>query len=174
MVKDGIPILDVTVFLVEHIVDFLMFKEKWELLNELYSLDTLKEGSLEDKIKHYLDSKMIKTKRLIGIILASGHDEKILILKGNKWTPAEPEDKREIAAEASKTLSIKGKFSPLVGFIALEQKSRFLVFKIKQTNEKRNTGARCDEASKSKKIQFLNEMYDKINGSDKFVDRLVE
>ena len=59
-------------------------------------------------------------------------------------------------------------YSNLVGFIGKDQKNSYLVFKIKDTQAKRNTGARCDESGKAKKIQIINailgeEKYDKDN-----------
>jgi hypothetical protein len=57
----------------------------------------------------------------------------------------------------------------IVGFIELDNKDRFLVFKVKELNFKRNTGARCDEAAKSKKISVLNE----IVGYNKYVDKII-
>jgi hypothetical protein len=157
MINDGISKKDVVTFLVNHIVDFLLFSEKIELMNDLYSDEVIQENSLQQMMKEYLDSKLIVTNRLIGMILFRETKRNIVILKNSQWINAEPEDEREIAEEASKKFSFKGKeFNHLVGFVGLEQKNNFLVFKTKQTDAKRNTGARCDEAVKSKKIQLLN------------------
>jgi len=56
------------------------------------------------------------------------------------------------------------KYNKLLGFIGFDNKNRYLVFKVKDTMAKRNTGARCDESAKSKKILLLNE----ILGEEKY------
>jgi hypothetical protein len=160
LIKDGVPENDVLMFLVEHIVDLLLYKEKVELLNYLYSLEVIHENSLEKMMKDYLDSKIIITRRLIGIILFAVDKRKIMIFDktAKKWIEAEPEDEIEIANAAAEKFKIPQgtQFNILVGFIDNEKSNRYLIFKTKQTDAKRNTGARCDEAVKGKKIQILN------------------
>jgi hypothetical protein len=51
LIKDGLPQNDVLSFLVEHIVDMLLYKEKVELLNYLYSLEVIQENTLEKMMK---------------------------------------------------------------------------------------------------------------------------
>jgi superfamily II DNA or RNA helicase len=168
LIKEGIPENDVLMFLVEHIVDLLLYKEKVELLNFLYSLEVIQENSLEKMMKDYLDSQIITTRRIVGIILFSVDKRKIMVLNKTtkKWIDSEPEDEIEIANAAADKFKIPQgmQFNSLVGFIDNEKSNRYLVFKTKQTDAKRNTGARCDEAVKSKKIQILN----MIVGSEKY------
>jgi superfamily II DNA or RNA helicase len=160
LIKDGIPENDVLMFLVEHIVDLLLYKEKVELLNYLYSLEVIQENSLEKMTKDYLESKIVTTRRLIGIILFLVDKRKIMVFnnKTKRWIEAEPEDEIEIANAAAEKFKIPQgvQFNTLVGFIDNEKSNRYLIFKTKQTDAKRNTGARCDEAVKGKKIQILN------------------
>jgi hypothetical protein len=172
LIKDGLPQNDVLSFLVEHIVDMLLYKEKVELLNYLYSLEVIQENTLEKMMKDYLDSQIIVTRRLVGIILFSGDKRKIMIFdrKRKLWVDAEPEDESDIASAAATKFKIPDdmQFNAIVGFIDTEKSNRYLVFKTKQTDAKRNTGARCDEAVKNKKIQILNiivgeEKYNKEN-----------
>jgi len=160
LIKDGIPENDVLQFLVEHIVDMLLYKEKVELLNYLYSLEVIQENSFEKMMKDYLDSQIITTRRLVGIILFSVKDRKIMIFNKTtkKWIDAEAEDEIDIANGAAIKFKIPDDilFNSIVGFIDNEKSNRYLVFKTKQTELKRNTGARCDEAVKGKKLQILN------------------
>jgi hypothetical protein len=150
---------DTVQFLVEHLVDMLLFNEKVSLMNYIYSLESFEENSLEYYIKRYFDSKIIRTKRLTSIILFSADKIHVMILKGKKWINAEPEDEREIAIETAKTLDFtKFEVNNIVGFIGLEVKNRYLVFKVKDMEAKRNTGARCDESSKPRKIAVLTEL----------------
>jgi hypothetical protein len=160
LVKMGIMTSAETLqFLVEHLVDMLLFNEKVTLMNYIYSFDELEENSLKHYIKKYLDSKIIRTKRLTSIILFSADKIHVMILKGKKWFKAEAEDEREIAIETAKTLDFtKFEVNNIIGFIGLEVKNRYLIFKVKDMEAKRNTGARCDESSKSRKIAILTEL----------------
>jgi len=156
-----VPERNVLEFLVEHIVDMLLFKEKVELLNYLYSVQEFEgEFSLEKMMKDYLSSFVITTKRLTGIILFSVDKRQIMIYDKSKkkWVHAEPEDEIDIATVAATKFKIPTglQYNTIMGFIDNEKSNRYLVFKTKQTDAKRNTGARCDEAVKGKKIQILN------------------
>jgi len=168
LIKEGIPENDVLMFLVEHIVDLLLYREKVELLNYLYSLEVIQENSLEKMMKDYLDSQIVTTRRLVGIILFAVDKRKIMIYnKSNKkWVDGEPEDDIEIASAAADKFKIPQgvQFNTIVGFIDNEKSNKYLVFKTKQTDAKRNTGARCDEAVKGKKLQILN----MIMGEEKY------
>jgi hypothetical protein len=93
----------------------------------------------------------------------------IMILNNtNKWIEAEPEDQREIASlkETKEYLSpIKiENYNKIVGFIGYEKNNKYLVFKTKDILSKRDTGARCDEAGKTKTLEILN----KIIGEEKY------
>ena len=171
MKKDGIPEADLFNFLIEHIVDLMMFDEKIRLLYYLYSLDIVNADSLEYKMKEYIDTQLIQTRRFIGIILISLNERKMFILKDKKWIPAQSEDEIDLNKAAFEKLSLKNgrTFNSLIGMIDLEQKNKYLVFKLKHTELKRNKGSRCDEAVKSKKILLLNE----IVGGEKYVDHVL-
>jgi superfamily II DNA or RNA helicase len=166
LIKEGILNQEDTLeFLVEHIVDVLMFDDKINLLNYIYSSKTFEEKSFEGLVKAYLDKKIIRSKNLTAIILFSLDKRKIVLLKGNKWVNAEPEDERDVAeAFSSKYKITADAFNNIVGFIGLENKNKYLVFKVKDMLAKRNTGARCDESKKTNKIEILN----KIIGSEKY------
>ena len=155
-------------FLVAHILELLLYDEKLEVMNYLYSLDNIQNGTFEWFAKDYFVSNSITTKKFTVFIMYKLNKRMIMILnENNKWVLAEPEDQREIAAtkEAKEYLSFNiEKYNKIVGFIGYEKSNRFLVFKTKDMQSKRDTGARCDESGKNKTIQRLNE----IVGFEKF------
>jgi len=143
-------------YLVEHLVDFLMYNEKANLLNYIYSLEEFSDSTFEYQVKKYLDSKIIRTKRLTSIILFSGEKIQIMLLKGKTWVKAEAEDEREVAIQtAQQSEFTKYEVNGLIGFVGLDVKNRYMVFKVKDMTAKRNTGARCDESLKSRKLIIL-------------------
>ena len=155
-------------FLVAHMLELLLYDEKLEVMNYLYSLDNIQNGTFEWFAKDYFVSNSITTKKFTVFIMYKLKKRMIMILnQNNKWILAEPEDEREIAAtkEAKEYLSFNiEKYNKIVGFIGYEKSNRFLVFKTKDIQSKRDTGARCDESGKIKTIQRLNE----IVGEEKF------
>ena len=150
--------------LVEHLVDMLLYHQKLDLLRYIYLKEDI-NGLLEKGVKTYLQSKIVNVKNLQGIILYSLDKIKIYLLVDNtKWIDADPEDEREILEAVAKNVVKNKKYNKLLGFIGFDNKNRYLVFKVKDTMAKRNTGARCDESAKSKKILLLNE----ILGEEKY------
>jgi len=161
-------------FLIEHIVDSLMMEERINLLNYIYGdeeLDlTLTNERLKrffGKIKKYLLSKIIISKGLTGMIIFNGPSRvenlHIFILDNDKWMPAKPEDKRDLGDAILRKYRLKTNLNHYVGFIGFETNKKFMVYKVKDTENDRSTGFRCDQSGKDKIIKLLNdiEMEDK-------------
>ena len=144
--------------LIEHIVDMLMFDEKVELLNSIYSANVDVLDDFEMTIKKYLDTKIIETRNVSAIILYTSVKKQIMIYDDRKWKHAQPEDVIEVEAAYDSTAPVLN-VSNLIGFIDYENKHKYLVFKYKYTTLKRNAGARCDEAGKDRKIKLLNDIF---------------
>ena len=156
-------------FLVAHMIELLLFEEKLDLMNFIYSLKEIEINTIDYFIKDYFERKSIPTKNFNAIILYNLSKRKIMIFNDNikKWVEAEPEDQREIAEtnEVRELLNFKvSDYNSIVGFIGYEKNNHFLIFKTKDMLSTRDTGARCDEAGKTKTMQMLN----KILGEDKY------
>lgn len=88
----------------------------------------------------------------------------MILNERNKWIEAGPEDQREIATseEAKKQLAFnKTDFNRIIGFIGYEKKNKYLVFKTKDLDSSRDTGARCDESGKEKTLKKIELFLDK-------------
>jgi hypothetical protein len=157
-------------FLVAHMMEVLLFEEKLEVMNYLYSLENINNNTFEWFAKEYFEVNSIKTKNFTAFIMYKLNKRMIMILnKNNKWIEAEPEDQREIAAspQTKEILMMKpSDYNKIVGFIGYEKSNRFLAFKTKDMLSKRDTGARCDESGKVKTLQKLNE----ILGENKYTN----
>jgi hypothetical protein len=149
-------------FLVAHMLEGLLFEDKLEVMNYLYSMDSIKNGTFDWFAKEYFDMNSIKTKNFTAFVMYKLNKRMIMILNDkNKWIEAEPEDQREIASakEAKEYLSFNvDQYNKIVGFVGYEKSNRYMVFKTKDMESKRDTGARCDEAGKIKTLQKLNEI----------------
>jgi hypothetical protein len=154
-------------YIVAHMIELLLFEEKLEVMNYLYSLDNIQEGTFEWIAKEYFESNSITTRSFTAFVMYKLNKLMVMILdKDNKWIEAEPEDKREISAskEGKDLFTMKpNEYNKFVGFIGYEKSNRNLVYKIKDMTSKRDTGARCDEAGKVKTLQKLNEIVGESN-----------
>jgi hypothetical protein len=149
-------------FLVSHMIEIQLFNEKVELMNYLYSLDKIQKYTLEWYTKEYFTINSMITQNFTAFIGYHFGKRKILILnENNKWTEAEPEEQREIALDKNvkNTLTFQeSEYNKIIGFIGYEKSNKYLVFKTKNIDSKRDTGARCDESGKIKTIEKLNEI----------------
>jgi hypothetical protein len=148
-------------------IESLLYEEKLNVMDYLYSQDTIVENSIEDYAKKYFEKNSIRTPNFQAIILYNLNKRMILILnERNKWVEAGPEDQREIAMseEAKKELVFdKAKYNKVVGFIGYEKNNKYLTFKTKDIESTRDTGARCDESGKEKTIKKLEMFLDKAS-----------
>lgn len=160
-----IDIKDLEEILVHHLVDMLTYEDKLELIRLIYKEHVFKEESLEYRIKDYLDSQLIKTKRDTMIILYEKENLKVWLFKNNDWILGKPEDERDAIHQFEVNIDkLNRGINKIIGFIDLEIKNNYMVFKVKNMEKKRNKGARCDEALKSVRITNLN----MILNDDKF------
>jgi hypothetical protein len=93
----------------------------------------------------------------------------VILDKDNKWIQAEPEDQREIAGlkKVKDFLAFSAEdYNKIIVFIGYEKSNRYLIFKTKDMGSKRDTGARCSDATKAKNLTKINE----ILGEDKYTN----
>ena len=148
-------------YLVAHMMELLLFEEKLDVMNYLYSLETITKNTFEWFAKEYFEQNIIKTKNFTAFIMYKLNKRMIMILnKSNKWVEAEPEDQREIASskETKDFLTLKPEdYNRIIGFIGYEKSNRYLVFKTKDTTNPKDLGYRCDQRSmKDVSIELLN------------------
>jgi hypothetical protein len=149
-------------FLVNHMMETLLFEEKIKVMNYLYSLEHIERNSLEWFAKDYFEQNSIITEN--GIFFILYHLSKRIVFTLEKkgfleWKEAEPEDVREMEMTSEykkRTNILKEDLNFIIGFIGYEKNNRYLIFKTKDMTSKRNTGARCDEAGKQKTLDSLN------------------
>jgi len=155
-------------FLVAHMIELLLFDDKINLMNYIYSLDSMPQDSLERYIKNYFEKKTIITRTFNVFITYNLNKRMIMILDNtNKWIAARSEDQREIATlpETKEFLAFNpNDYNTIVGFIGYEKGNKDLAFKTKNMTSKRDTGARCDQATKNKNLTKLNQ----IIGEEKY------
>ena len=170
-------------YVIEHIVDTLMLEDRVDLMNFIWNnknYNTLTTESnfklFANNVQKYLHTKILEHKKIKAIVIYNGISSidnlQIFVLTGNEWLPAEPEDKRTLSSEIERRYKLKekDKLNMYVGFIGFENLKKYMVYKVKDTTNERSTGYRCDQSSKEKVIDVLNE----IEGYDKFTNKITK
>ena len=147
-------------FLIDHMIELLFYDEKLELLNYIYSLDNMENDSLELLAKQYFERNVIISNNNSFFIMYNLNVPIIFVLNDdNTWVATEPEDTREFLADplvkAIFTYA-RADYNKYIGFIGYKKNNTVLVFKSKDMDSSRDTGATCEEAGKDKSIQKLN------------------
>ena len=146
--------------LIHHIIESLRFPDKLELLNYLPRYDS--DDDMTRFIKEYFSENTMKAKGLSGIMLQNtGKPQLVVSRDGNSFTLAQPEDIIDFSEKINEMkatfMPMADKLAPHIGFM-VNFKKDYMVFKIRDMSKPRNTGARCDQASKVKSVRFLNEL----------------
>lgn len=145
---------------VAHMIELLLFAEKLELLNYIYSVEAIEEDSMEKTIKDYFTDVAIVTSEYKAIVLYDLNIERIVILTNGRWTDAIPYDAEQVKTAPNLQELVKGEYNNLIGFMGYEKNLKYLVFKTKDLTLPRHTGTRCDEAG-FKTSEYLNDMIGK-------------
>ena len=145
-------------FIVSHILDYLIFEDTKEVLTYIYFKQD-KLTDFEQEIKKYYDDLMLDNKGIIGIILPKDNKQHLLVKGGEEWKNGQQEDYTDLVPELKKLVIPMSNYNTLVGFITMFKKD-YNIFKVKNLDDKRSKGARCDQAGKSETIKLLNEIMD--------------
>jgi hypothetical protein len=158
-------------YFVSHMIETLLYKDKLALINYIYSLKQIESTeSLEYIIKKYFQDNTleVRSKKFIlfcdytkkSELMEDTEDiQKLLIFnnKNNKWELAKAVDVDDFNSSSILTFE-KTEYNEIIGFIGYTKNNNYLVFKTKNMNSKRDTGARCDEKGKGKTIDLFNEI----------------
>jgi len=153
--------------ILEHILEELLFDDILELLNYLESIEKSDFNNIEKKINKYYKQNYLKNKNIVGLILQDNNKQKLIIKNKSKlpykWEIAKQEDYNDLNNELIKITKqyfpIDSRFNKIVGFMSTF-KNTYMIFKVKNLNQKNNKGARCDQTIKQNVIKLINEIND--------------
>jgi hypothetical protein len=157
MVKNGFEKKILIELVIEHIIDEL------NLADVLLLLNNLDKPAMDDMVKHinhYLKKQIMVGRRGIKGLLWNNTDKLTTFVqaKDEPWHIAEAEDIKDLDGPVSerKNQTI-AKLNTIMGFMINFKTSDYVVFKLKNITNSRDSGARCDQQSnKSKSIVMLN------------------
>ena len=156
--QEDIPINNLFDFVVDHMIESLLFNEKVDLMNYIYSLESLQKDSIESIIKAYFVKNSIHTDEMDAMVLFKLNKMTIMVLnKNNEWVKGEPEDERKLRETEEGDVffgkMIRSLYNQIIGFMGYEKNNANLSFKTKDLDSTRDTGAKCDEVGKGKMLQ---------------------
>ena len=147
--------------LTHHIIESLQFNDMVLLLNYIETLGDGESDEFITNIKLYIKQLELTSKTNRGILLQNTGDGKLVVFDSSKkqWVSATSEDLHDfgdaMSSFALNMIHMNTKLNTHIGFMANFKKD-YMIFKIRDISQKRNTGARCDQSSKLKFIQLLN------------------
>jgi hypothetical protein len=146
--------------LIHHMIESLRFESMFALLGYMEEYDA--KDRMTRLIKEYFRGMEMKSRGLVGIQLQNTGKQQLVVSKDQmprSWTLAQPQDYEDMSGNIREMVNdimpMATKLSANVGFM-VNFKKEYMVFKIKEISKKRNTGARCDQASKAMSIKILN------------------
>ena len=158
-------------YFVSHMIETLLYKDKLALINYIYSLKQIESTeSLEYLIKKYFQDNTLEVRSKKFILfcdytkksdaMEDTEDMQKLFTfnnKSSKWEPSKAVDVDDFN-ESPNLKFEKAEYNETIGFIGYTKNNNYLVFKTKNMNSQRDTGARCDEKGKGKTIELFNEI----------------
>jgi hypothetical protein len=144
---------DYTEFILNNLLELLIFDDVKSLLDYLYFSPALSEFA--QLLKKYFDKQLLRINDIEGIIIPKENKQFLLVKSENEWTKGQQEDYVDLAPSIKEKIIKITNMNQYVGFIG-DFKNEYNIFKVKNMEDKRSKGARCDQAGKAETIKLLN------------------
>jgi len=142
-----------TEFILNNLLELLIFDDVKSLLDYLYFSPSLSE--FEQLLKNYFDKQILRINDIEGIIIPKENKQFLLVKSENEWTKGQQEDYVDLAPAIKEKIIKITNMNQYLGFIG-DFKNEYNIFKVKNMEDKRSKGARCDQAGKAETIKLLN------------------
>jgi len=181
LIKNGYDVNTLHYLIAEHIIDELRLSDIIIILRQFQKNPIFDKTEVFKFIKIYMSSQLLRAKNNLTGFLWKDKGKQVLFVKQNKnegelvegidnydeiWSLAEAEDIKDFQENlTNRSTNIISNLNSIVGFMNNFKTEDYVVFKTKDINNSRDTGARCDQNSnKGKAIDILNS----IVGADNF------
>ena len=133
--------------IVEHMIDTTEFTERVKLYEYMLDSDHATKTVLNKRIHDAISNRLISLGGKKFVMLIDSDVLKVFVLNDGKFEEATPRDNERVKEHVME--KIKGmKLNNMLGFYSYFNK-KYLVFKTKDMSQTRNSGARCDQKTKS-------------------------
>ena len=188
LIKNGYEVNTLHYLIAEHIIDELKLSDIIIILRQFQKNPIFDKTEVFKFIKMYMTAQLLKAKNNLTGFLWKDKGKQVLFVKQNKnegdigednrednredivnydeiWSLAEAEDMKDFQENLNnRSTNIISNLNSIIGFMNNFKTEDFVVFKTKDINKSRDTGARCDQNSnKGKAIDILNSIVGKNN-----------
>ena len=103
------------------------------------------------------------------------NSQSLLVLGDKSWSEGKQEDYTDLAPSIKKLIIPLSDYNLYVGFMGPFKDEEINIFKVKNMNDKRSKGARCDQSGKSDAVKLLNIIIGKDdNGNVKYTPEYIK
>lgn len=167
-------------FVIEHIWDTASSVDKLVVLNHIFNKDRRTLEGFERELNKIIDNKILSKTSTMGTYLQEGDKFTLYVWNGDEWQKGEKTDNDEfIKIYVSNIRELIVELNEIYGFIIPFKDTNELIFKTKIRDQKKQSGARCDQASKKETIKTLNSILSSVKSdsecpSTTFTDDVVK
>ena len=172
LIKNKYDLKTIHYLIAEHMVDELQLPELILILKQVQTNPIFDTSEVFKYIKIYITKQFLKAKKNLTGFLWKDKGKEALFVKreddseqGNQWHLAEEEDRKEFQEKINeRKINSISNLNTIIGFMNNFKTEDYVVFKTKNINKSRDTGARCDQNSnKGKAIDILNSIVGETN-----------
>ena len=120
-----------------------------------------KDSGLSDfntKVRTYLDNLTIKNEKITAFYLHNKGERELYKLSGGEWIKGEKTDEEKIKDEITITISKVKKINDFFAFMSYDARSKTNEFKIKDNNDKKVKGYRCQQKPKKHVVALFKDV----------------
>ena len=155
---------DIDNALIGHIIDKMELESMLKILNYIEKNKEGEMSEIELKIQSYLDNLIIKNEKITGIYLNNKGTRELYKLVNGEWIIGENTDQQKITGEITVTISKVNRVNNHFAFMSYDPKSKTNEFKIKDNNDGKMKGYRCQQKPK----KYVVALFKSVMGDDDY------
>jgi hypothetical protein len=144
--------------IIGHIFDKLDSESALRILNFIQRNKDLGLTDFNRKVQTYLESLTIKNEKITAFYLHNKGERQLYKLRDGEWINGENTDQEKIKDELTITISKVKKINDYFAFMSYDARSKTNEFKIKDDNDKKVKGYRCQQKPKKYVVALFKEV----------------
>tara|TARA_B000000477_G_scaffold75996_1_gene63886 strand:- start:127 stop:1362 length:1236 start_codon:yes stop_codon:yes gene_type:complete len=134
--------------IIGHIIDKLESENTLKIMNFIQRNKDSELSDFNTKVRTYLENLTIKNDKITAFYLHNKGERELYKLSDGEWIKGENTDQEKIKDEVTITISKVKKINDFFAFMSYDARSKTNEFKIKDNNDKKVKGYRCQQKPK--------------------------
>ena len=139
---------DIDNAIIGHIIDKLESENTLKILNFIQRNKDVGLNDFYTKVNRYLEKLTIKNDKITAFYLHNKGERELYKLNSGEWVKGENTDQEKIKDEITVTINKVKKINDHFAFMSYDARSKTNEFKIKNENDKKSKGYRCQQKPK--------------------------